>query len=247
MSFFENFQYIYRLVPTKLLKMKFRLLSILLICTFFTYANDFYWIGDSGNWENPEHWSFSTNGPSCGQVPSGSDDVYFDNNSFSSEFPNITFENPTVSTFNISSIKTVSFTGDKLTVQNDFNMSSHSEFFGSIEFNSSDSDVHFINTGGYSQNANLIISQGNWELSNHLITSSGHSININCTSFNSNEFSIYGKSLTSSNTNLSLENSSIVTFDILNLTQSTKIGGDPILFSNGTSNLLTGDFCHLFY
>lgn len=44
---------------------------------------DFYWIGGTGMWTDPAHWSFSSGGLSSGCVPSGKDDAYFDANSFS--------------------------------------------------------------------------------------------------------------------------------------------------------------------
>lgn len=51
----------------------------------FTNSNsvDFYWVGGTGNWSDPVHWSFTSGGPSSGCVPSGKDNVFFDANSFS--------------------------------------------------------------------------------------------------------------------------------------------------------------------
>ncbi len=42
-----------------------------------------FWIGNSGNWSDPNHWSISSGGSSSGCIPSIYDDVVFDNNSFS--------------------------------------------------------------------------------------------------------------------------------------------------------------------
>lgn len=44
---------------------------------------DFFWIGNSGSWNNPEHWSLSSGGEPAGCVPSQNDNVFFDENSFS--------------------------------------------------------------------------------------------------------------------------------------------------------------------
>ncbi len=44
--------------------------------------NDLFWVGGSGNWEDPMHWSFSSGGPGGACVPSGADNVHFDGNSF---------------------------------------------------------------------------------------------------------------------------------------------------------------------
>jgi alpha-tubulin suppressor-like RCC1 family protein len=42
----------------------------------------FYWINNSGNWSDPNHWSYSSNGASAGCIPQLQDSVYFDVNSF---------------------------------------------------------------------------------------------------------------------------------------------------------------------
>jgi gliding motility-associated-like protein len=42
----------------------------------------FYWIGNNGNWNNPNNWSFSSGGPVNGCIPSLADDVFFDGASF---------------------------------------------------------------------------------------------------------------------------------------------------------------------
>lgn len=41
-----------------------------------------YWIGDGGNWNDTAHWSTSSGGGGGASLPGGSDDVYFDLNSF---------------------------------------------------------------------------------------------------------------------------------------------------------------------
>ena len=45
-------------------------------------SQDFFWVGGTGNWSDPAHWSFSSGGPSSGCIPSQTDDVFFDANSF---------------------------------------------------------------------------------------------------------------------------------------------------------------------
>lgn len=43
-----------------------------------------YWVGGSGDWEDTLHWSYSSGGPGGACVPRKTDNVFFDNNSFSS-------------------------------------------------------------------------------------------------------------------------------------------------------------------
>ncbi len=46
-------------------------------------ANQFYWVGNGGEWQDPMHWSYSSGGsPAGGCVPSSLDNVIFDANSF---------------------------------------------------------------------------------------------------------------------------------------------------------------------
>lgn len=48
-------------------------------------AKKYYWVGNSGNWNDPTHWALSSGGigqASSGCVPSRIDSVYFDANSF---------------------------------------------------------------------------------------------------------------------------------------------------------------------
>src|SRR5690606_21217245 len=53
----------------------------------FTAANDpktaYYWIGNSGNWNDPSNWSLSSGGPPANQVPDANGRVVIDENSFS--------------------------------------------------------------------------------------------------------------------------------------------------------------------
>ncbi len=43
---------------------------------------DLYWVGGSGNWDDPAHWSFSSGGAGGACIPTGADNVHFDANSF---------------------------------------------------------------------------------------------------------------------------------------------------------------------
>ena len=43
----------------------------------------YYWVGNTGKWSDGKHWALSSGGPGCGCIPTDSDDVFFDANSFS--------------------------------------------------------------------------------------------------------------------------------------------------------------------
>jgi hypothetical protein len=42
-----------------------------------------YWVGGSGNWNDPENWSLSSGGASGACIPTSRDNVFFDAGSFS--------------------------------------------------------------------------------------------------------------------------------------------------------------------
>ena len=48
-----------------------------------TTPQQFYWVGGSGDWNDPAHWSLSSGGMSAACIPTVNDNVRFDNNSFS--------------------------------------------------------------------------------------------------------------------------------------------------------------------
>jgi len=45
-------------------------------------SRDLFWVGNGGNWNDPIHWSLSSNGPGGECIPTSVDNVFFDNNSF---------------------------------------------------------------------------------------------------------------------------------------------------------------------
>ena len=48
-----------------------------------TAGQGLYWIGDAGDWSDPNHWAVTSGGAPSGCIPGPLDDVYFDQNSFS--------------------------------------------------------------------------------------------------------------------------------------------------------------------
>jgi hypothetical protein len=51
---------------------------------------DLYWVGGSGNWNDPAHWSSSSGGTGGYCIPSALDNVFFDANSFTSGSQSVT-------------------------------------------------------------------------------------------------------------------------------------------------------------
>ena len=53
---------------------------------------NYYWIGNSGNWSDANHWALSSGGSSSGCSPGPNDNVYFDANSFSTSNQQVTLD-----------------------------------------------------------------------------------------------------------------------------------------------------------
>ena len=67
------------------------ILSLFIVGNLF--ANDLYWVGNSGNWSDPAHWSNTSGGNGGASTPTSNDNVYFDNNSFTASNPVVTVNN----------------------------------------------------------------------------------------------------------------------------------------------------------
>ncbi len=85
-------------------------------------SRNLYWIGGTGNWNDPSHWSLSSGGPAVSCVPSPLDNVYFDGTSLSgSDSVYLVNDNVFVKNFNATGIAPyVTFYGTRLTVDGDF-------------------------------------------------------------------------------------------------------------------------------
>lgn len=62
----------------------------------------FFWIGGTGNWNDPMHWSATSGGGPSGCVPSVTDDVFFDVNSFNGAGQTVTVNVENASCRNMS-------------------------------------------------------------------------------------------------------------------------------------------------
>jgi len=57
---------------------------LLFVFSFKTTAANYYWVGGTGNWSDLNHWATISGGTTLHtQIPTALDDVFFDNNSFS--------------------------------------------------------------------------------------------------------------------------------------------------------------------
>ncbi|MFL5765659.1 MAG: gliding motility-associated C-terminal domain-containing protein [Bacteroidia bacterium] len=74
--------------------------KLLLFTAFFSvislHAANLYWVGGTGTWNDPTHWSASSGGSGGSVIPTMNDDVFFDQNSFSSAKQTVMVTSPAV-------------------------------------------------------------------------------------------------------------------------------------------------------
>lgn len=63
--------------------MKQLILLALVLCSVNIFAVNLYWVNGTGSYNDPNHWSTTSGGNSCGCVPSDADNVFFNLASFS--------------------------------------------------------------------------------------------------------------------------------------------------------------------
>ena len=79
-----------------------------LIAAFNALAINRYWVGGTGNWGNTARWSASSGGATGASVPTVSDDVFFDANSFTAAGQTVT-----VNGAGYRNCKSMNWTGSK--------------------------------------------------------------------------------------------------------------------------------------
>ncbi len=62
----------------------FTLILATLLFSTLGFSQDYYWVGDEGNWSDLTHWATASGGNTFHtELPGPDNDVYFDENSFS--------------------------------------------------------------------------------------------------------------------------------------------------------------------
>lgn len=213
-------------------------LLFILLCANVA-AKDFYWIGETGNWNNPSNWSLSSGGTSANKVPRATDNVFFDKNSFEFVGEVVNFGNIKVNSVYINSTKIPIFVGHSVSVSGDFEILNNTSLTSNIIFESFTNSVHIINTSGFEINADVSILGGHWSLGNHLILSDDNTLSIANSTFNSNSKSIKCKNFyTKKGVKLHLEGSTIYPLKALDLSKASKKGGGFILIKPQHNQLI---------
>ncbi len=214
-------------------------------------SQNLYWIGNSGNWNDTNHWSLSSGGTSSGCIPSPYDNVYFNANSFSG--------GGIVTIDQEAYCKTIDWTGavssatlagnQKLNIYGALVLSSTMNIThtGGIYFKSSTTG-NVIQTFGKTITSNFYFDGlGEWVLQDNLTFSSSYpygGIYLNTGSLNTNNVIINAYFFSSSGSGIRLLNLGSSTISVSKTSYSPyawDVSGSNIAVNPGTSTIiLTG-------
>ncbi|MBI4648115.1 MAG: SprB repeat-containing protein, partial [Bacteroidia bacterium] len=155
-----------------------RLLAALcgiIILTFATNAQERYWVGGTGDWNDPGHWTYTSGGAGGASVPTEKNDVYIDEFSFDEDYQYINVTSPIYSnnfnwTNSISTAKLVASESPIFTISGSIKIAGDAllDYFGNIVL-SSNKKSNTINISGVSSAKIIIDSRsGEFSLSNDL-------------------------------------------------------------------------------
>mgnify|MGYP002620807244 CR=1 FL=1 len=202
-------------------------------------ATDYYWIGGSGDWNDPIHWSLSSGGSSAGAVPGATDNVYFDDNSFINAFSIVKLSSHvTIHDINFDSPENFKLEGPNywLRVSGDFNTShKFASHFQTLIFDGPGN--HNITTAGTDIGANILFQGGTWELGSILQTYRENSITFQGnTNFITQDYSVASGYIAANTDPVTLDfgSSHIIAYNTMNLSAANNV-------SNGNYVLKTLD------
>ncbi len=154
------------------LSVKRLLLLISILFSSFTgvYAQSLYWVGGSGNFNDPSHWSLTSGGISSNLIPNSATDVVFDNKSgtdlFAIDFPTIV----KVGSLHAANTKCrIVFNSEPnsiLNITSSLELSSYNlfNFEGDVIFRSSDKTANVVSFGPNLLNCNLFFYEGYYNI-----------------------------------------------------------------------------------
>jgi len=214
--------------------------SFLFVSTFSTsFAATYFWIGGTGNWSDPAHWSLSSGGPSAGAIPTAADNVSFDAASSLTGASTITMNVPvTVVNFNFSLAPNFTLSGALTSIEVRGNLIGNSTatitYSGAIHMFSS-SPASQLTSGGRTWANNFVFTASlgtNGVILTDALTTTG-SISVTAGIFNSNSKTINCSTFSSTNggdRELTLSNS-IVNLSGTSWTVTPSGGGNTLAFN----------------
>lgn len=150
--------------------------SLIISYTAQTSSNYFYWIGGTGDWNDPQHWALASGAASAGVVPAQKDKVIVDENSFPDSGIIRLSANAKCQSLRWWTTKNVSldFNGHKLEIGKELTLASPSFRkigHGKFALNSLDSGTVY-GTLGIIQKPDIEIRSGKWKVGGNVLVDS---------------------------------------------------------------------------
>ena len=163
-------------------------------------AQDLFWVGDSGNWNDPAHWSLTSGGAGGAGIPGPESGTYFDEHSFTNPKQTVTiWGNATCAFLDAGTLpskgKLVLSDNAELSVQGDFVTGDDLliDFQGDLIVTTYD-DVIFDSGENVFEGNVAFVGPGNVTLYEQLLIN-GDDLSLNCGSFETNGNPIVSKGL----------------------------------------------------
>ncbi|MBN8697608.1 MAG: gliding motility-associated C-terminal domain-containing protein [Bacteroidetes bacterium] len=224
-------------------KISLFLLGLLAFMAGQISAQNRYWVGGTGSWQETSHWSFTSGGPGGASVPTATDDVIFDQHSFvapgQTVMMNGNFACHSIDWMGID--KQVIFSAaknKKLTVHGNYQLSPLllNGFKGTTVF-ASNLSSNVINTNGVTLKGDWEFNgSGSWILQNDVLTEDEVTIKLLKGTLNTNSKNItcgYFTGNSNQNRTLNLGSSEITVKNIWDFSQATNL-----TFISATSRII---------
>ncbi len=209
---------------------------LFLLFTISVSAQDLYWIGDSGDWNNPQNWSYTSGGVTANVIPSEKDNVFFDKNSITNVGSVVSFNNLKVNSLYISTSNSPSFLGSSIEISGDLTIKSPIIFDTKVILSSTEKHLKTIHVVGNQLNSDLYIRSGKWELGYDLVLGNDSKLLIESSEFKTNGFGIKSGDIIARHSNLDLSNSILIPLKKIDLSNSTKKGVPKKLIQTSSLN-----------
>lgn len=143
-------------------------LLILIFCFTVSFGQTLYWVGGSGNYNDPKNWSLTSGGNPAFVVPGVTNDVVFENSTGVDYVVNIVGNNSARSVHFLNKRK-IYFTGDassQLEISGNFQLNNASRFDAQTRliFKTASSFTNEIHTGFNELNSDMYFESGNWHV-----------------------------------------------------------------------------------
>lgn len=151
--------------------MRSLLLLLSLITAIISNSQTLYWVGGSGNFNDPQHWSLSSNGATANFVPTSNTDVVFDNNSGTGNLVVSFVGSNNTGSFKFSNdFLPITFAGNRyseVNIHGDFELNSKTSFLttSNLYFSSGSHSYHKVRFNNVYK-GDVVFRNGNWNLTN---------------------------------------------------------------------------------